>query len=66
MIYKDINDVIYSGSTCLSLQKCLSNFKTKSKSRVYWRYDTFYDMIRFNNIYIESIQNFPNDLNKNK
>jgi hypothetical protein len=30
-IYKDINDVIYIGSTCLSLKKCLSNFKKKIK-----------------------------------
>ena len=31
MIYKDINDVIYIGSTCFSLKKCLSKFKKKIK-----------------------------------
>ena len=49
-IYKDINDVIYIGPTSFSLKKCLSNFKTKSKSRVNWAYDNFYNMIRFNNV----------------
>ena len=33
-IYKDINDVVYIGSTCETLKKCLSKFRKKSKSRV--------------------------------
>ena len=38
-IYKDINDVIYIGSTCDTLSKCMSKFRIKSKSRVNWSYD---------------------------
>jgi hypothetical protein len=30
-IYKDINDVIYIGSTCDTLSKCMSKFRIKSK-----------------------------------
>ena len=60
-ICKDINDVIHIGSTCFSLKKCLSNFKTKSKPRRYWYYDDFYNMIRFNYVYIELIENFQCD-----
>ncbi len=32
-IYKDIDDVIYIGSTCFSLKKCLSKFEKESKNR---------------------------------
>ena len=62
-IYKDINDVIYIGSTCDALSKCMSKFRTKSKSRVNWSYDKFYMMIRssYINCKIESIENFPCD-----
>ena len=58
MIYKDINDVIYIGSTCFSLKKCLSKFKKKSKSRGNWFYHNFYNTIHFNNVNIELIENF--------
>ena len=60
-IYKDINDVIYIGSTCDTLSKCMSKFRTKSKSRVNWSYDKFYMMIRssYINCKIELIENFP-------
>ncbi len=61
-IYKDINDVTYIGSACFLLKKCLSNFKTKSKSRVNWAHDNFYDMVHCtNNVHIELIENFPCD-----
>ena len=62
-IYKDINDVIYIGSTCDTLSKCMSKFRIKSKSRVNWSYDKFYMMIRssYINCKIESIENFPCD-----
>ena len=43
-IYKDINDVIYIGSTCETLKNCMSKFRIKSKSRVNWSYDKFYIM----------------------
>jgi hypothetical protein len=33
-IYKNINNVMYIGSTCFSLTKCMSNFKRKSLSKV--------------------------------
>ena len=39
-------DVVYIGSTCDTLSKCMSNFRIKSKSRVNWSYDNFYMMIR--------------------
>ena len=45
-IYKDINDVVYIGSTCDTLKNCMSKFRIKSKSRVNWSYDKFYMMIR--------------------
>ena len=62
-IYKDINDVIYIGSTCDTLSKCMSKFRTKSKSRANWSYDKFYMMIRssYINCKIESLENFPCD-----
>jgi len=48
-IYEDLSntrDVVYIGSTCDTLSKCMSNFRIKSKSRVNWSYDNFYMMIR--------------------
>jgi Uri superfamily endonuclease len=53
--------VLYIGSTCSSLQKYLSKFKKESKTRRNWRYDNFYNMIHFNNVNIELIENFPCD-----
>ncbi len=47
--YEDLTntrDVVYIGSTCDTLNKCMSNFRIKSKSRVNWSYDKFYMMIR--------------------
>ena len=41
-IYEDLNntrDVIYIGSMCDTLSKCMSKFRIKSKSRVSWSYD---------------------------
>ena len=43
-IYQDLpntKDVVYIGSTCDTLKKCMSNFNIKSKSRVNWAYDKF-------------------------
>ena len=34
------------GSTCDTLNKCMSKFKEKSKARVNWSNDKFYMMIR--------------------
>ena len=48
-IYEDLNntrDVIYIGSTCDKLSKCMSKFRIKSKSRVNWSYDKSDMMIR--------------------
>jgi len=45
-IYQDLSytrDVVYIGSTCDTLSKCISNFRIKSKSRVNWAYDKFYN-----------------------
>ena len=39
-------DVVYIGSTCDTLSKCMSNLRIKSKSRVNWAYDEFYMMSR--------------------
>jgi hypothetical protein len=63
-IYQDLSytrDVVYIGSTCDTLSKCMSNFRSKSKSRVNWSYDKFYTMIRssYCNCKIELIENFP-------
>ena len=60
-IYKDINDVVYIGSTCKTLNKCMSKFRIKSKSRVNWSYDKFDMMIRssYINCKIELIKNCP-------
>ena len=43
-IYEDLSntrDVVYIGSTCDELNKCMSNFRIKSKSRVNWSYNPF-------------------------
>jgi hypothetical protein len=43
-IYEDLSntrDVVYIGSTCDKLNKCMSNFRIKSKSRVNWSYNPF-------------------------
>jgi len=63
-IYQDLSytrDVVYIGSTCDTLNKCMSNFNTKSKSRVNWARDKFYMMIRcsYINCKIELTENFP-------
>jgi hypothetical protein len=43
-IFEDLlhtRDVIYIGSSCDTFSKSMSNFRIKSKSRVYWSYDKF-------------------------
>ena len=48
-IYEELNnarDVIYIGSICDTLSKCMSKLRIKSKSRVNWSYDKIYMMIR--------------------
>ena len=48
-IYEDLTntrDVVYIGSTCDTLSKCMSKFRIKLKSLVNWSYDKFYMMIR--------------------
>ncbi len=47
-IYEDLintRDVVYIGSTCDTLKKCMTNVNIKSKSRVNWARDKFYMMI---------------------
>ena len=63
-IYQDLSytrDVVYIGSACDTLSKCMSNFRIKSKSRVNWAYDKFYMMIHqsYINCKIEFIEDFP-------
>ena len=63
-IYQDLSytrDIVYIGSTCDTLSKCMSNLRIKSKSRVNWSYDQFYMMIRqsYCNCKIELIEDFP-------
>ena len=63
-IYQDLSytrDIVYIGSTCDTLSKCMSNFRIKSKSRVNWAYDKFYMMIHqsYINCKIELIEDFP-------
>ena len=44
-IYEDLTntrDVVYIGSTCDTLSKCVSKFRIKSKSRVNWSFYTIY------------------------
>ena len=62
--YQDLSytkDVVYIGTTCDTLQKCMSNFRSKSKSRVNWARDKFYMMIHcsYINRKIELIESFP-------
>ena len=48
-IYQDLSytrDIVYVGSTCDTLSKCMTNFRVKSKLRVNWSYHKFYMMIR--------------------
>jgi hypothetical protein len=48
-IHQDLSytrDIVYVGSTCDTLSKCMTNFRIKSKLRVNWSYDKFYMMIR--------------------
>ena len=54
-------DVVYIGSTCDTLSKCMSNFRIRSNSRVNWAHDKFYLMLRqsYFNCKIELIENFP-------
>ena len=54
-------DVVYIGSTCDTLSKCMTNFRIKSNSRVNWAHDKFYLMIHqsYINCKIELIENFP-------
>ena len=63
-IYEDLShtrDIVYIGGTCDNLNKCMSNFRVKSKSRVNWAYDPFFMMINQSaiNYKIELIENFP-------
>ena len=63
-IYEDLSntrDVVYIGSSCDTLSKCMTNFRIKSNSRVNWAHDKFYLMIRqsYINCKIELIENFP-------
>ncbi len=63
-IYQDLSytrEIVYIGSTCDTLRKCMSNFRIKSKSRVNWANDKFYMMIRssYINSKIELIEDFP-------
>jgi hypothetical protein len=41
--FKDINDVMYIGSTCETFKNCMSRFRIKSKSPVSWFYDILHD-----------------------
>ena len=48
-IYQDLSytrDIVYIGSTCDTLSKRMSNFRSKSKSRVNWLRDKFYSIIQ--------------------
>jgi len=63
-IYQDLSytrDVVYIGSTCDTLSKCMSNFRSKSKSRINHAHDKFYMMIHqsYINCKIELIENCP-------
>ena len=63
-IYQDLSytkDVVYIGSTCDTLSKCMSNFRIKSNFRVNWAHDKFYLMIRqsYINCKIDTIEYFP-------
>ena len=63
-IYQDLSytrDVVYIDSTCDTLSKCMSNFRSKSKSRINHAHDKFYMMIHqsYINCKIELIEDFP-------
>jgi len=63
-IYQDLpntKDVVYIGSTCDTLKKCMSKFNIKSNSKVNYLRDKFYMMIHssYINYKIELIENFP-------
>ena len=63
-IYQDLSytrDVVYIGSTCDTLSKWMSNFRSKSKSRVNWSHDKIFMMIHqsYINGKIELIEDFP-------
>jgi len=55
------NEVVYIGSTCDTLKKCMSKFNIKSNSKVNYLRDKFYMMIHssYINYKIELIENFP-------
>ena len=68
-IYQDLpntKDVVYIGSTCDTLKKCMTNFNIKSNSKVNYLRDKFYMMIHssYINCKIELIENFPCDNNE--
>ena len=63
-IYEDLSntrDVVYIGSICDTLSKCMSKFRIKLKSWVNWAYDKFYMKIHrsYINCKIELIEDFP-------
>jgi hypothetical protein len=63
-IYEDLSntrDIVYIGSTCDTLKKCMTTFRIKSKSRVNWANEKFYMMIHqsYINCKIELVENFP-------
>ena len=60
-IYKYINDVLYTGTTCITLKKCLSKFKKDSKIKRNWSNNECYNIIYLNNVNIELIEIFPCD-----
>ena len=54
-IFQDLpntKDVVYIGSTCDTLKKCMSNFNIKSNSKVNYLRDKFYMMIHVHTYYI--------------
>ena len=57
-MYKDINNVLYIGTTCNTLKKCLSKFKKESKIKRSWLNGKFYNMIHLDDVNIELINNF--------
>ena len=60
-MYKDINDVLYIGTTCNALKKCLFKFKKESTVKRNWLNNKCYNMIYFNSVNIELIENFLYD-----
>ena len=57
-MHKDINDVLYIGTT---LKKCLFKFKKESTVKRNWLNNKCYNMIYFNSVNIELIENFLYD-----